>query len=278
MKMMQILFSTASQKLGFSLVELSIVLVILGLLVGGVLSGQSLIRAAELRSLTTDTQRFITATYSFRDKYFAIPGDMSTATTFWGKDGTNCASDSGTVNATTGTCNDNGDGVIEWPTVNGGTGEAFQFWRHLALAGVIEGSYTGIAGPGSTTNSIRAVNSPAAKPNFVGWNVQNVTAASVAAGGNPSLYVLEYGNFFALGAKTSGTGGFGQAYAKPEDAWNIDSKMDDGRPASGMVIAKFWNNQCSGPNSGGASQTNLDASYRLSDTTPQCALLFRQLF
>ncbi len=53
----------------FSLVELSIVLVILGLLVGGVLSGQSLIRAAELRSITEDYARYVTATHTFKDKY-----------------------------------------------------------------------------------------------------------------------------------------------------------------------------------------------------------------
>ena len=60
---------------GFSLVELSIVLVILGLLTGGILAGQSLIRAAELRSISTDYSRYIAAVQAFRDKYFALPGD-----------------------------------------------------------------------------------------------------------------------------------------------------------------------------------------------------------
>src|SRR5438552_4058186 len=68
----------------FSLVELSIVLVILGLLVGGILSGQSLIRAAELRSVTTEFSRYLAAVQSFKDKYFALPGDMANATAFWG--------------------------------------------------------------------------------------------------------------------------------------------------------------------------------------------------
>lgn len=60
---------------GFSLVELSIVLVILGLLVGGVLTGQSLIRASELRKFMNTMERYKAATYTFRDKYFALPGD-----------------------------------------------------------------------------------------------------------------------------------------------------------------------------------------------------------
>ena len=69
---------------GFSLVELSIVLVILGLLVGGVLTGQSLIRAAELRSVSTEYSRYVASVHTFRDKYFALPGDMTNATQFWG--------------------------------------------------------------------------------------------------------------------------------------------------------------------------------------------------
>ena len=71
-------------KKAFSLVELSIVLVILGLLVGGILSGQSLIRAAQLRSVTADYTRFVTAVNTFRDKYFALPGDMTNAQSVWG--------------------------------------------------------------------------------------------------------------------------------------------------------------------------------------------------
>jgi hypothetical protein len=69
---------------GFSLVALSVVWVNLGLLTGGILTAQSLIRAAELRSITTDYNRFITASQTFRDKYFALPGDMRNATRFWG--------------------------------------------------------------------------------------------------------------------------------------------------------------------------------------------------
>src|ERR1700742_2576195 len=68
----------------FSLVELSIVLVILGLLVGGILGGKSLIRASELRSVVTQHDQILTAILGFKDKYFALPGDMNNATQFWG--------------------------------------------------------------------------------------------------------------------------------------------------------------------------------------------------
>lgn len=63
----------------FSLVELSIVLVILGLLTGGILTGQSLIESATMRRQLADIATLQSATLSFRDKYMAIPGDMPIA-------------------------------------------------------------------------------------------------------------------------------------------------------------------------------------------------------
>ncbi|MFM9890490.1 MAG: type II secretion system protein, partial [Rickettsiales bacterium] len=93
-----------SLRYGFSLVELSIVLVILGLLTGGILSGQSLIRAAELRSVSTEYNRYVTAVQTFRDKYFALPGDMTNAQSFWGSSA-NCPGTSAQGNTDGKTCN-----------------------------------------------------------------------------------------------------------------------------------------------------------------------------
>ena len=96
---------------GFSLVELSIVLVILGLLVGGVLTGQSLIRAAELRSVTTEYGKYSTAIRAFKDKYFALPGDMTNAIAFWGP-APDCADTATTAGTGTQTCNGDGNNNI----------------------------------------------------------------------------------------------------------------------------------------------------------------------
>lgn len=97
---------------GFSLVELSIVLVILGLLTGGILAGQSLIRASELRSVGNDVGRFYTATQSFRDKYFALPGDMAIATQIWGTQDNTPGTCKTTPSTTILTCNGDGNGQI----------------------------------------------------------------------------------------------------------------------------------------------------------------------
>ena len=126
----------------FSLVELSIVLVILGLLTGGILAGQNLIRAAELRSVTTQMTQYRTAFYTFRDKYFAIPGDMRNAIDFWGAQdgadgvGLDCFNDPSSTQAT---CNGDGDGDIQLYPMT----ETYRAWQHLANAGLIEGTYTG---------------------------------------------------------------------------------------------------------------------------------------
>src|SRR6187399_2125428 len=97
---------------GFSLVELSIVLVILGLLTGGILAGQSLIRAAELRAVSTEYSKFVTAGRSFRDKYFALPGDMANATSFWGTAVTCPGKVTADARTDARTCNGDGTGQI----------------------------------------------------------------------------------------------------------------------------------------------------------------------
>lgn len=252
-------------KNGFTLVELSIVLVILGLLVGGVLTGQSLIRAAELRSITNQYQGFQTAQNTFRDKYFALPGDMNNATSFWGKDNTNCSADTGTA-ATPGTCNGNGDGLIDYPVVSAGytTGELWQYWKHLSLAGLIEGTYTGLGGAW-LNNSIAGTNSPRPKIGGAAWYVGNMGTA-----GDTTRYLLTYGNSFEFGGQSAVDPYL--PILKPEEAWNIDTKIDDGKPATGKVIARHWNNACATS----SSNTDYTGSYNLASNVLQCALFFRQ--
>lgn len=132
---------------GFSLVELSIVLVILGLLTGGILGGQSLIRAAELRSVATDVSKYRSASYAFRDKYFGLPGDFTRATSFWGNattgtSGGECTAPESDAGTGTQTCNGDGNGLIgNASTVGQRNSESFRFWQHLANAGLIEGQY-----------------------------------------------------------------------------------------------------------------------------------------
>lgn len=258
---------------GFSLVELSIVLVILGLLVGGVLTGQSLIRAAELRSVTTEFEKYQSAIHTFRDKYFQLPGDMNNATSFWGAAHATPATCLTTAGTGTQTCNGDGDGQVELAAAASQRSEQYAFWAHLANAGLVEGSYTGFSGAGSTSDSVIGTNTPRAKIGNAGWSARTVGVYA----GDAASYALDYGSILFVGAKVAGNDLAGPLL-KPEEAWNIDTKMDDGKPARGKVIAYYWNNLCAAADDGTHANNDLAASYRLTDSAQQCVLAFVKAF
>lgn len=259
-----------SVKRGFSLVELSIVLVILGLLVGGVLSGQSLIRAAELRSVSSEYARYVAATQSFRDKYFALPGDMNNATRFWGRLNSNadCVTNSTAAVATPGSCDGDGDGIIEAGAATANISiERFQFWRQLALAGLIEGNYTGLAGPGATNGEqpVIGTNVPASKLGRAGFstyylNIPTDNVVHYAVQGNTLLFGTAIGN---------STGGDA---LKPEEQWNIDTKLDDGRPGYG-TIRGFSSSNVNGGTDCTSSDVASTATYLLNLTGATCSMM-----
>lgn len=228
-----------TQRSGFSLVELSIVLVILGLLVGGIMTGQNLIKAAELRAVSTEISKYSAAVYTFRDKYMAMPGDMPNATAFWdAADGGDGIGSDCTYTDTQGTtCNGDGDGNI---ILTDNYAEAYLFWEHLNNAGMVEGSYTGSPDCAAMGLNERCasfnVNIPSSKFSNAGWhvnNIGNITAASTW------MWEGAYGNSFFFGAMNQSGGGVNDIpendVLTPEDLWNIDTKSDDGRPGTGRV-------------------------------------------
>lgn len=257
---------------GFSLVELSIVLVILGLLVGGILAGQSLIRAAELRSVSTEYQRYITASYAFRDKYFALPGDFRDATRFWLRENTtNCITNSSATTNTAGGCDGDGNGSISSSGPVSGASEQFQFWQHLALAGLIEGTYSGRNSPTLVGEGVVGTNRPRARfSTETGWNalVQSTVGANHALWSNNN-----YGNSLWLAGDYTGLSTPYRNVMKPEDAWNIDTKLDDGLPQQGKIWAVHWDT-CTNA----ASAAAINGTYDLQVTTNACALIFPNAF
>jgi prepilin-type N-terminal cleavage/methylation domain-containing protein len=252
---------------GFSLVELSIVLVILGLLVGGVLSGQSLIRAAELRAVTTEAGRYTTAVRSFQDKYFALPGDMANATAFWGKSAADCNSQSGAV-AAPGTCNGNGDGIIDWPVAASATGETFRGWQHMARAGLIEGTYTGNAGPVELADPEPKINVPESRFSQALWGFGYYDNAN---GSNSYSFNYDMRNWMIIGSEDDSSYTDGPLF-RAEEAWNIDTKLDDGRPGTGRVIANVI-----GLCTNTTVSTNRNASYNLSSSDRSCSVALQTI-
>lgn len=221
----------------FTLVELSIVLVILGLLVGGVLSGQSLIHAAELRSIGAEKDRYLTALNAFRDKYHALPGDMPNAFAFWGSA---CGTDS--MAANTG-CNGNGDGTITTFDDDSSIAinEQFKVWAHLSRAGLVEGSYDGITINNGDGDVIAPNNAPRSKYPQGYWMFSLSPYDGI--GRNPLTET--HSNWLNLGI-----GATLPASSEPfwlhglltrNDAWNLDKKSDDGFAQSGTVRGSYDN-------------------------------------
>lgn len=212
---------------GFSLVELSIVLVILGLLTGGILAGQSLIRAAELRSVSAGAQRYVSAVYSFRDKYMSLPGDMPNATRFWGAQHATPATCQTTASNSALTCDGNGDGAISLMY------EHVRAIQHLANAGLVEGTYSGVPNPSSTYGVTPGINTLASKLPNAGFTLWTNLDASADirrfANSNGTHYYFGIPGSNLVITEDGGLSG--------EELWNIDTKMDDGKPAYGKVMA-----------------------------------------
>ncbi|MDH5535128.1 MAG: prepilin-type N-terminal cleavage/methylation domain-containing protein [Betaproteobacteria bacterium] len=108
---------------GFTLIEIAIVLVIIGLLLGGVLKGQELITSARVRNLISQQDGIKAAYFGFLDRYRSLPGDYSQAT-------------SNIPNCAAATC-PNGDGNGQVDAGN----ESVASWSHLSKAGFITGNY-----------------------------------------------------------------------------------------------------------------------------------------
>lgn len=115
---------------GFTLIEIAIVLVIIGLLLGGVLKGQELINSAKVKNLAGDFRNIPVMIYGYQDKYRALPGDDISA----------LAHVSGVV-ATATVAGNLGNGVIDdkWDTSTQAN-ESYLFWQHIRLAGLATGS------------------------------------------------------------------------------------------------------------------------------------------
>ena len=125
-----------NKQAGFTLIELAIVLVIIGLLLGGVLRGQELINSAKVKNMARDFQNVQVYIYGYQDKYKALPGDDHSANTHVAA-----------TNAANGTQN----GVIEgaWNTSTTGD-ESCAFWEDVRRAGLAPGSTTASCAAGNT--------------------------------------------------------------------------------------------------------------------------------
>lgn len=224
-----------AEQAGFTLVELSIVLVIIGLIVGGVLAGQDMIKAAEIRATISQIEEFNTATNTFRDKFRAMPGDIAqgAATNFGLPDAANRAANGVNQNGLL-ECSVAAPAVCTGANRNFGA-ETALFWRDLSAKNLIE-------------NSLNVADSTVA--GGAGGNITPGGAddlfnflpeAKMGKGNYITAFSASGRNFYQLTGITSiavASGAYTLANAlTPQESFNIDAKMDDGKPASGTVRA-----------------------------------------
>jgi prepilin-type N-terminal cleavage/methylation domain-containing protein len=191
---------------GFTLIEIAIVLVIIGLLLGGVLKGQELINSAKVKNLATDFRNIPVFIYGYQDKFRALPGDDA-----------NVAGHIAGATLATTPAGSVGNGIINgnWNTATQ-TDESYLFWQHVRLAGLTSGSTTVGAADYLPVN---AAGGPIGIQS--GTSVVAASPINATAGANPirGTYIICSPNILGKFAK------------------QLDIQLDDGNTATGSMMA-----------------------------------------
>lgn len=192
---------------GFTLVELAVVLVIIGLLIGGVLKGQELVDSAKAKNMAGDFRTFSALVYSYQDRYRALPGDQSQAqldAAFGAGQASACSP------AAAGHCANGNNRVDGDWNAGAASAESYVFWQHVRLANLL---------PGSTDTGDTAYLPRNADGGRIGIE-SGLNAAGVAA---PYISGMR-GSFYLCSDNVLGR------YAR-----RIDTMLDDGNTAGGSL-------------------------------------------
>jgi prepilin-type N-terminal cleavage/methylation domain-containing protein len=183
---------------GFTLVEIAIVLVIIGLLLGGVLKGQELIEQSKIKRVVNDFNNVAAAIITYQDRYRFLPGDDPNAATRW------TAAVGGSA-ATSG----NGDGVLATVAFGLSTTESGLAWQHLRAAGLVTGDMSSVA------RSETAEQTPFGSSYGIGGGTLTATTSVMGFGAAPLFC----------------------ASLPPKAAEQLDRQLDDGNPQTGNIRA-----------------------------------------
>ncbi len=234
------------QQAAFSLVEMSLVILIISLLLAAVTKGRSLIEEAKMQAIVAEVSQNKVAINSFYAKYNKYPGDFDEAITYWGA-GTNANGDN--------------NGHIEFINASS-VYEGYRAWQHLYYAEMVNSPY---AGTQTTSAAVIDTDVPKSK-----------------SGGGFLLDYNQYGltnkNVMVLGTPIATTASpiLASGILKPSQAMSVDVKSDDGIPTTGSVRGADGN--------GSVAETCVDdlntASssddiYKISASSKDCIMIFK---
>lgn len=234
----------ARKKSGFTLIELSIVLVIIGLIVGGILIGQDLIRAAVIRGAARDIESINSAVNTFRTKYNCLPGDCPNAQQLFN----NCSD----IPSNQNYCNGNGNGIFDG---YGGVEGTIRFFQHLQLASLLSGPFTAMSSVDNTNGYTPGLNVPSVSwitsnsvfdaqvfglsifattgwwcpPNFNN-GCETYQPLMIANNTSKNMLVVSTIRALNLGFWLTNHGGVSLSFAR-----TMDMKFDDGIPTTGQI-------------------------------------------
>lgn len=248
-------------KRGFTLVEMAVVMVVIGLLIGGILKGETLLEAARIDRTIRDVRDIQTAALTFREKYGTWPGDLSSATRrLVGCDAsTFCQAGDG-----------NGQVGVTWmgispaplcapPDIN--SCEPSMFWKHLSLAGMISG-----VSPGAdTTNPAGGVSHPAPPVGGVFHVFYNAFPAPNRSDFGAANTLLLTNALYGRINK-----GIGGNVLTPHTAERMDWRHDNGNSNTGWISADSVSSLCDVDNLG----PEPFGTYKTSSSTKNCIMFF----
>jgi prepilin-type N-terminal cleavage/methylation domain-containing protein len=212
---------------GFTLIEIAIVLVIIGLLLGGVLKGQELITSARVRNMISTQDGVKAAYFGFLDRFRALPGDYTLATT----------------NITGATVNGNGNGRVDTTTSTPAAtiNENIAVWEHISRAGFINGTYTFAAAATATTSP---TNPYGVYMEVVYDGLYGAGTAASGAGASALRHNIKTGSQVPV-----------------EIIVEVDRKIDDGLPnTGGFQFSRYQGNGAAAPTGGTGVGTPLCTS------------------
>jgi len=248
----------ANAQRGFTLIEMSIVLVIIGLIVGGILKGQELIESSRQKNAISQVDRVRAGVTTFTDRYRALPGDFANAAGVFVGGGT------GNEDGIIGAIAANVAGLM---TTNGATGENKNFFNQLAASELLGGVSIIGGAVDATAFAGGAVASPLPQAPFpaTGWTIAYGVHQGGAAVTLTSAFNWLRMSKFNAGALTGGAAG--QAAMSPQRAFQLDQKYDDGLPMTGSIR--------SGAVGTGCGTAGADTGYTVATTNIECVMLFQ---